>query len=240
VSTTDPHPEHPIYYPPGYVPPKPVRPWVPGPPEMGATGQEMYDNTEPAQYAEAETDYSWARFLSALSELLDPIADVTRPSDGDERWLVLASPQRCPPQWLPVPAQWAGVRRPDAMSEADLRELIGPTAPGMWRGTRQAMWAAVRRFYPPGTPDAYIYFEERADGDPYLLRIFTYDFIEHDEEAVASALLHAKPAGLNLIYEVRVGQTWGMLKERKATWGDVKADYASWYECMHDTPLEAP
>jgi hypothetical protein len=126
------------------------------PPELGITGQELYDNTEPAHYAEPQTDYAWARFLSALALLLDPIATVTRPETGEDNWIVLASPSRCPVEWLPVLAQWAGVRRPDAMSEEALRELIGPHAPGMWRGTTQAMLEAVRRFYPPPSdPDLY-------------------------------------------------------------------------------------
>jgi tail protein P2 I len=206
------------------------------PPDLGITGQELYDNTEPAQYNEPATDYAWARFLSALSLLLDPVADVTRPTSGEDQWIVLASPERCPSAWLPVLAQWAGVRRPDALTEEQLRDLIGPTAPGMWRGTRAAMYAAVKRYYPPETPPEAIYFEERADGDPYLLRVFTYETWEHDPALVQQALLHEKPAGLNLIYEVRVGQTWGMLKQRKPTWGDVKADYATW----GDVKLEAP
>ena len=109
------------------------------------------------------------------------------------------------------------------MTEQELRDLIGPRSPGMWRGTRQAMWDAVKRFYPPGTPDNYLTFQERADGDPYLLRVFTYSFIPHDPAAVESALLHAKPAGLNLIYEVRVGQTYDMAKAQNATYDDAKA-----------------
>ena len=236
MSFFDPHPEHPIVV----IESNISGPTVPVMPEIGPTGEEIYDNMEPAQYAELETNYSLARFLAAISELLDPIADVTRAPDGSDRWLVLASPTRCPVEWLPVLAQWAGVRRRDSMSEADLRELIGPHGPGMWRGTRQSMWDAVKRFYPPGTPDNFLYFEERADGNAYALRVFTYSFVQHDEAAVRSALLHAKPAGLTLLYEVRVGQTWGMLDERMPTWGDTVVNYASWYELMHDTPLEAP
>jgi hypothetical protein len=208
-------------------------------PVMGIVGEELYDRTEPAQFAEAENDYPWAKYLASLGEVLEPIAVVTRPESGEEQWIVLASPKRCPDAWLPVLAQWAGVRRPDTMSKDDLRALIGPRAPGMWRGTRAAMIAAVTRFMPPGTPpEQMLYFEERADGDAYKLRVFTYSFIEHDPVAVQDALLHEKPAGLTLLYEVRVGQTWAMLNYRKQTWAQVMAEYADWYEVMHDMPIE--
>ena len=162
---------------------------------------------------------------------------MTRPDSGEEQWIVLASPKRCPDAWLPVLAQWAGVRRPDTMSKDDLRALIGPRAPGMWRGTRAAMIAAVTRFMPEGTPpEQMLYFEERADGDPYKLRVFTYEFVEHDSEAVQNALLHEKPAGLTLEYDVRVGQTWAMLRDCGPTWWQVNQFYANWYEVLHQPP----
>ena len=204
------------------------------PEDMGITGQELYDNTQPAQYAEQKTDYAWAKFLATLSELLDPIAVVTRPRSGEEQWTVLGSPSRCPREWLPVLAQWAGVRRPDTMREEDLRILIGPHGPGMWRGTKQAMTASVARFLPEGAP---IYFEERADGDPYLFRVFIWTYSGGDAEQIRSTLLHEKPAGLTLEFDVRVGQTWGMLKQRKATWGDVMIDYPDWHEVKYDEPV---
>jgi hypothetical protein len=126
------------------------------------------------------------------------------------------------------------------MSETDLRTLIDGGGPGFQRGTKAAMIAAIRRFLPPGTPDYLITFDERANGDPYALSVFTYSFVEHDEALVRQALEQAKPAGLILDYEVRVGQTWGMLNQHMPSWGDTVVNYASWYELMHDTPLEAP
>ena len=212
-------------------------------PELGNTGREMLDNTRPVP----DVDGAWAKFLDALSYLLDPIADVTRPPDGSGRWTVLASPTRVPERWLPVLAQWAGVRRPDVMSDEDLREVIGPTAPGLWRGTRAAMIAAVRRFYPVNmAPDYLLYFEERAvitgdeTIDAYQLRVFTYDFVPHDWELVRQALLHAKPAGLNLTYDVRRGQAWFMLRERRESWADVRDSYASWNAVHLDEPIGGP
>jgi Phage tail protein (Tail_P2_I) len=207
-------------------------------PDLGPTGADLYAATAPAAFAEQDTDYAWARFLGALSEMLDPIAEMVRTDpDGHPGWTALASPHRCPPKWLRVLAQWAGIRRWDSMTDEELRELIGPRAPGAWRGTRPAMIAAVRRFLPPGTADQYLYFEERADGDPYRLRVFTYTFIEHDETLVRAALEAAKPAGLQLIYEVRRGQNWAMLNDRMASWAGVNENYESWDHVHHDEPI---
>jgi hypothetical protein len=222
-----------------------MSPLVPNPDALGNTGQEMYDNTSAAAWADAQHGNAWRRFLAALSYLLDPIADVTRPPDGSERWTTLASPTRVPDAWLPVLAQWAGVRRPESMTNDELRALIGPTSPGMWRGTRAGMVAAVRRFFPEGfEADRFLYFEERAvvSGDPnldaYALRVFTYGFVGADEEAIRQALAHAKPAGLfPVIYEVRVGQMWAMLNARKESWAQVRDDYANWWEVLHDEPI---
>lgn len=213
-------------------------------PELGNTGREMYENTQAGAWADPELGWPWAKFLDALSYLFDPLADVTRPPDDSGRWTVLASPSRCPDTWLPVLAQWAGVRRRDVMSGDDLREVIGPTAPGLWRGTRAAMIAAVRRFYPRDmAPDHLLYFEERAriTGDEaidaYQLRVFTYDYVEHDHDAVRAALLFAKPAGLTLIYEVRRGQAWFMLNARRESWADVRDGYENWNAVHLDEPI---
>lgn len=226
---------------------EPEPPEPPIPPEPPAeveeiTGPQMFEHTRPVGYAEAETGNSWRRFMSALSYLLDPIAEVTRPLDGSESWTNLASPRRVPRDWLIVLAQWAGVRPAVArsMTEEELRDLIAHGGPGFWRGTRSGIEAAVRRFLPEGTDERFLYIEEKADGDPYKLRIFTYasQTPPHVEEQIRDALLHAKPAGLYpFIYEVRVGQTWAMLRNRKATWAEVIADYADWWEVIHDEPL---
>lgn len=214
-----------------------------GPPPIGTTGQEIYDNTVPARYAEEQTDYAWARFLDALSHLLDPVADVTRPPDGALRWTVLASPWRCPPQWLPVLAQWAGVRRWDLFVEDDLRTLLATGGPGFWRGTKAHMIASARRFYAPDAQeDPPLYFEERArisDDEAinaYWIRVFTYSFVQHDYEQVRRALLRSKPAGINLIYEIRDGQTYGQLKDCGYTYWQLNVGFADYQDVLRYLP----
>jgi hypothetical protein len=215
--------------------------------DLGQTGADLYEATAPIAYADRENAWAWATLMYALSELLDVVAEMVRDdAAGNPGWTALASPARCPEPWLRVLAQWAGIRRWDAMSAADLRELIGPRAPGLWRGTRAAMIAAARRFLPPGMADHYLYFEERARitgdeaVDAYHLRVFTYSFIDHDPEQVRAALDAAKPAGLILTYEVRRGQSWAMLRQRGQTWAEVNESYASWHDVHLDEPIASP
>jgi hypothetical protein len=123
---------------------------------LGDTGRDLYAATPGVSYADAENGWAWANYCAALSYLLDVIAEMARDdADGNEGWTALASPTRCPPEWLRVLAQWAGVHRWDSMTPADLRTLIGPRAPGLWRGTKAAMLDAAERFLPETSPDAY-------------------------------------------------------------------------------------
>lgn len=224
-----------------HLPPLPEPPTTPPPigtlpPEL-RTGTDLYRGTQPIAFADADTERAWWLFCDTLTALLDPVAEITRPVP----WLALATPWQCPRAWLNVLAQWAGIRRPDAMSEDDLRILIGEGGPGFHRGTRANMIAMIRRFLPPGTPDNFIYFEERADGNPYALRVFTYsvDTPPEVEVQIRDALQAAKPAGLHPFeYQVRVGQTWRMLRDRKENWAQVNAEYENWHEVLHDEPLE--
>jgi hypothetical protein len=208
---------------------------------VGQTGEDLLRTTGPVQYAEGETDEAWRALCGALSVLLDPIAEMVRDDEeGNPGWTALASPRRCMPAWLHVLAQWAGIRRWDALSEADLRELIGPRAPGVWRGTRAAMIAAVRRFFPPGfEAERWLWFQERADGDPYKLRVFTYTFVPGlDYDAVREALAAAKPALLYpFIYEVRRGQSYLMLERREGTYAQMRADYPDYAAVLSDEPI---
>lgn len=216
----------------------------PTPPfDLGDTGRDLYAGTEPVAYADRELDWPWARFMAALSWILDPVAEMVRDDDaGNEGWTALGSPSRCPEPWLRVLAQWAGIRRWDAMSPEDLRELIGPRAPGMWRGTRAAMIAAARRFMPPDAADNLLYFEERAaitgdeQIDAYQLRVFTYSFVDHDPALVRAALEAAKPAGINLTYEVRTGQAYFMLRRRVENYAEMRQLYPNYDAVRRDQP----
>lgn len=216
--------------------PRPPRAALVGPEppfDMGDTGRDLYAATEPIAYADPEFDWPWARFCASVAELLDPVSIMVRDdADGNEGWTALASPTRCPEPWLRVLAQWAGVRRWDALSSDDLRQLINGRAPGLWRGTRDALIAAVRRFYPPElAPEELLYFEERSviTGDElidaYMLRVFTYSWVEHDPELVRTNLEAALPAGIKLIYEVRHGQAYFMLRNRLPA-GGLRPPYA--------------
>jgi hypothetical protein len=203
--------------------------------QMGTTAAEIYSNMLPAQYAEEETDYALARFLDALSHLLDPVADVTRPPPA---WDKLASPYRCPPQWLPVLAQWAGVSRADAYTndQDGLRDLLATGGPAFWRGTRKYFIAQVRRWYAPDwQTDPPLFFQERADGDPYRLRMFIYRWVElTDEVALRRRLWEIKPAGLQPIeFEIRDGQIWWQARNCGHTYWQIHAAFANWHDFLN-------
>lgn len=210
---------------------------LPPPPPfaLGEVATELYDATAPLTYAEVALGFPWATYLASLGLILESEMVLTGGDGQYEPWTALADPTRCPADWLNVLAQWAGLRNRSAYSETELRQMIGPHAPGLWRGTKDAMIAAARRFI---GADGAIYFEERADGDPYALRVFTYDYEGGDPAQIEQALLAAKPAGIVLDYEQRVGQTYQMMLDQHATYADVKAAYATYADAVSARPTD--
>jgi hypothetical protein len=205
-------------------------------PDMTQVGADLYAAVEPLTSADESLGWPLALYLSANGLMLDEIAALVRTdADGNEGWTAFADPARCPDSYLYTLAVWAGVPYPRRMSKSDLRAVIGPHAPGVWRGTKAAIEAAIRRFVKPGAP---VYFEERADGDPYAIRIFTYSDSTLDQGAIQQELLNSIPAGLILTYEVRIGQTYGMLRERMATYQDMKDTYPTYADVRAEAPLD--
>ncbi len=204
------------------------------PPTMTTVGVDLYASLEPLAYADASLGWPLARYLSSVGLILEDTAILVRADDeGNDGWSAFADPQRCPTSFLYTLAQWAGVRYPRRMAEDDLRALIGPHAPGVWRGTKAAILAAVQRWLTPG---GALYFEERADGDPYKLRIFSYTFDTLDQAAIEAELLNVIPAGLVLDYEVRDGQTYGQLRDSMTDYAEVKSTYATYGTVVTSLP----
>ena len=197
------------------------------PPIATEVGQDLYAALEPLTYADASLGWPLAKYLSSIGLILDEVAQLVRSDDaGHDGWPAFADPTRCPDDFLYTLAQWAGVTHPRRMTTTALRDLIGPHAPGVWRGTKAAILAGVRRYL--AEPDGLLYFEERADGNPYKLRIFTYDFDTLDQAAIEVELLNVVPAGLIVNYEVREGATWAQLHAAQPNWAAVNATYATW------------
>ena len=95
--------------------------------DLGDTGRDLYAATPTLARLDPDNDYAWARYLAALSVLLDVIAEMVRDdADGNPGWTALGSPARCPEPFLRVLAQWAGIRRWDALDPDDLRALDRP------------------------------------------------------------------------------------------------------------------
>jgi hypothetical protein len=207
------------------------------PPIGTEVGQDLYDAVEPLTWADESVGWPLAIYLDCCATILDEIATLVRTDDdGNDGWSAFADPVRCPASFLFTLAQWAGVRYPRRMAEADLRALIGPHGPGMWRGTKAAILAAVERYLSPG---GQLYFEERADGDAYKLRIFTYTYDTLDEASIRRELLAVVPAGLILDFEVRDGQTYGMVRDSGQTYAEVLAKYGTYDVLLNSLPEEA-
>lgn len=206
----------------------------PAPPfAMGLVATELYTSTAPLTYDEVMLGYPWALYLTSLGLELEDEMVLTGGDATHEPWTAMADPERVPETWLGTLAQWAGLRKRSSYSTAELRQLIGPHAPGLWRGTKDALIAAARRFIGPDQP---LYFEERADGDAYFLRCFTYDFSGGDPVQIEAALVDAKPAGITLDYEQRIGQTYGMMLGKRHTYAAAKAAYPTYAGMLEDTP----
>ena len=130
------------------------------PPIDTNVGSDLYEAIEPLTFADESLGWPLARYLSANGLMLEEIANLVRVDEnGNDGWSGFASPSRCPESYLYTLGVWAGVTYPRRMAKSDLRDLIGPHSPALWRGTRDGIIAAIRRFLSPGAP---IYFEERA------------------------------------------------------------------------------
>ena len=204
-------------------------------------GRDLYDGMEPMTWADRQMGWALAIYLDCIAEILEEVAVLVRTDAfGNDGWSAFADPQRCPPKFLYTLAQWAGVRYPRRFREQELRNYIGPYAPGIWRGTKRALYEVIRRYLLPG---GSIYFEERAvtpthpNGDPYTIRIFTYSYSTVNEPAIRTELRNNLPAGLILEYEVRVGQTYGMLRDRVGSYQEMKDTWATYDDAKHEQPI---
>lgn len=204
------------------------------PPITTDVGQDLYDAVAPLTWADESVGWSLAYYLDAAGLILEATALLVRTDDdGNDGWSAFGDPARCPDEYLYTLAQWSGIRYPRRMAKADLRTLIGPHAPGLWRGTKDAILDTVRRYLLPG---GALYFEERADGDPYKLRIFTYVYDTLDQAAIQRELLAEIPAGLILDYQVRTGLSYLSLTTVVSSYADLRARFASYTAVGHYVP----
>jgi hypothetical protein len=196
-------------------------------------GGDLYDALEPLTFADEALQWPLANFVDALGLILEETAQLVRADDaGNDGWSAFADPSRCPSSYLYTLAQWAGVRYPRRMQEQALRELIEGHAPGLWRGTKSAIEASIRRYLAPGGTISFI---ERALGNAYALTIFTYAHSTLNEAAIRRELLLQVPAGLILTYEVHVGQDYAMVTSRVADYAVVNTTWAS-YNAVAEAP----
>lgn len=183
-----------------------------------------------------DTDPLADAWLGEAEQLIGRLVDI---GGSDTALATLFDPDQTPSSWIPWIAQLAGVDLVDVDTDTHRRRKI-KEAPQRLRGTREALRAAARRYM---TGDRIVTIVERrtsADtADPDHVWVRTYDPETPDPQRVEKALDRAKPAGIVVDYESRVGQTWSDVIDRFATWADVLDEYTDWEAVINDIPPEA-
>jgi len=196
-----------------------------------------------APLASQDDSYGWALLIlcNAIGVPFELVEDWVRDTPDGPGWSLLLDAERCPPEALDWLAQFVGVRIPQGMSDDDARHRIESTD-GFRRGTVAALQNAAWQTL---TGKRSVFLSER-DGDPadspdyaYHLTVVTYASETPDPAATLSALLAQKPGGLVLQYVTAVGQLYSQVRDRFATYADLKAGYPNYQAVWTDTPDES-
>lgn len=174
-----------------------------------------------------------AGWLDGPGHLLGAIDDLVR---GDDGWARVLDPTVTPAEWLGWVAQFAGVRLRRGLTDTQQRLRVLETS-GQRRGTPAAIVGAAAQLL---TGFRRVDLDERAGGDPYVLRVTTYAAQTPDPAAVADAMLAEKPAGILLIYEVRQGVSYQEAADAfpGQTYGDLQAEFATYGDLATFIPEE--
>jgi hypothetical protein len=149
-------------------------------------------------------------FLEAVAAMFEQVELYANENEeGDEGWVVLFDPDRCPAEALPYLAQIVGERLPKGVAEDDARLWI-KDRPNSRRGT---VLSIVRRLQQNLTGAHTVAIFEREGDDPDTLGIVTYSAETPDERAARDALREVVPLDVILNYRVLAGQTWSLVKQ---------------------------
>lgn len=201
-------------------------------PPLGTVAQRIYARLEPAAVHDPANGYALAVLVGGIGAMLQPVHDLAREGDDDEPgWSSILDVDRAPADWLPWLAVMVGVVDDPRLDEAGRRERIRALA-GQKRGTPAAMIAAAQQSL---TGTRRVIFNERADGNPYLLRVRTIDAETPDAARVLADLRTQKPAGLVLEYGTVTGMTYDALYANFDSYAQVAAEFAS-YDALRSSP----
>ncbi len=161
---------------------------------------EAYEALGPWARADAGT-WHLLYLVDAIMRPIQEIEDVVRDTDTHVGWGKLLDINAAPSYALPWLAQFMGVTPLKGLDDASQRLRIKEAA-GFARGSVGAIRAAAQQFL-TGKKTVEIY--ERDGGNPWRLRVLTYEAETPNPTAVRNAIFELKPAGLVLVHEVQRG-----------------------------------
>lgn len=167
-------------------------------PVINTVGGILLDELGVTQPGDELRGYPMALLMTGAGAVAGDLYDIVRDRDEGVGWSILLDTVRCPPKYLPWQAQFAGVKLPAGISEADARARI-TSPPAFRRGTISAVKDAVRATL-TGTKDVELRY--RVDGDAYAVQLFTDTAETPDPAATEAAALAQLPWWLDLTYEV--------------------------------------
>lgn len=113
------------------------------------------------------------------------------------------NPAVAPRAWLPWLGWLIGIDT-SAIPEASVRSVLQDATSNQFRGSREAIKAAVARTLSSPTPAPRV-FANYAGLDPYLITVVTTDAQTPDPAATLLAAQAEKPAGMELVHTVVSG-----------------------------------
>lgn len=179
--------------------------------------------------ANADKSFPLLTLCEAIAGRLTQIEDVIRDDSitDDPGWSIVMDVDRAPSEWLGWLAQFAGVRLPSGLSDADQRIRIKNTD-GFKRGTPTAIVAAVQPFL---TGTKTVYLVER-HGSAYRLTVATKAAETPSIAAVTAAVLTQKPAGIVLAVTTVLGNDYTTLRDTHTSYTDVKNTFTDYAEVL--------
>lgn len=192
--------------------------------------ERVYAALAPVAAADEDHDWPLLRFVEGFCRSLAPVDELVSDSDDGPGWSAILDADRCPVEWLPWLAQFAGVVLPPGLTEAQIRQYI-KDAPAEARGSLNAMKAAVA---PTLTGSGTVLWRER-DTSAYHLTVSTYVSQTPNPTATNAVLQAAKPAGLVLVHQTIPGQDYQKVRDDYATYADLEAAYATYGNVRTDT-----
>jgi hypothetical protein len=190
----------------------------------------LYAMLEPLAQLDADAGWSLLILINAIGGMFQEVETWVRDTPDGPGWSPLLDLTRCPSEALPWLAQFAGVRIPGGLTDAEQRAWIASTS-GFWRGTTSALIGAAKATL---TGTQTVLFRERYGGPvtspeyAYYLTVNTYTSETPDAAATKAALLSQKPAGIVLVYATVAASSYSAVSLSYATYTALGAAFPTY------------